>query len=542
MKNTFYHINFALSRYILLIVILSFLSGCIKNTLDGVEIVVNNIPAAAQLNFMITDANPSSQKQTPTGLKITISGKDASSLYEASGLAVSKVVPVNGAFSLMVAASRIPSREKPVEFIVEASAQGFMSVRYPVVISDTGAYAYQIPMVNLTQTPEGVAAIQKGDVILNAAGATVAETIINTPVKANKLENVQLQIPQGVVMRDAAGNVLTGNASVTMVHHDNRSFTSINAFPGGLFAPVAKINNKNVGPVTFETLGLVDLQIMVGGKKVKTFSKPLLARVELNETSINPNTGKRLQVGDSLPIWSQDETTGEWTLEGRETVKIDPITGKLYTIMQITHLSPWNIDWFWFSWWWWWWMNWNVCSTPSVVINSNESGWVYYELRDLNGMWIDWGTMYLTAGQNRRWFNAQNGRNARLYIYNYSSWWYTGNLIGQSNSFSLCGGTTNMTVTFPATTTVNVSIQGNCPNSRIVRPFLYIWYKRAGSFWWDFLGTMYDGQLTTKQLSLGQTYEFATFYGNNWYFYTHTVNSTNYREVMTLKSTNAPCR
>jgi hypothetical protein len=177
MKNTFYHINFALSRCVLLLVILSFLSGCIKNTLDGVEIVVNNIPAAAQLNLMITDANPSSQKQTPTGLKITISGKDASSLYEASGLAVSKVVPVNGAFSLMVAASRIPTREKPVEFIVEASAQGFMSVRYPVVISDTGAYAYQIPMVNLTQTPEGVAAIQKGDVILNAAGATVAETI-----------------------------------------------------------------------------------------------------------------------------------------------------------------------------------------------------------------------------------------------------------------------------------------------------------------------------------------------------------------------------
>jgi len=541
MKNTVCYIYFPLNRVILLAVTLSFLSGCIKNTLDGVEIVVNNIPAAAQLNFMITDANPQSQQQAPPGLKVTISGKDAGSLYEASGLSASKVVPVNGTFSLMLIDSRIPTPDKPVEFIVEASAQGFVPVRYPVTISDTGAFAYQIPMVNLTQTPAGVAAIQQSGVVLNAAGSTVAETIINTPVKVNKPENVQLQIPQGVVMRDAAGNVLTGNASVTMVHHDNRSFTSINAFPGGLFAPVAKINNQNVGPVTFETLGLVDLQITVGGKKVKTFSKPLLARVELNETSINPNNGKRLQVGDSLPIWSQDETNGEWTLEGKEIVKADATTGKLYTVMQITHLSPWNIDWFWFSWWWWR-RNWNVCSSPSMVINSNESGWVYYELRDLNGMWIDWGTMYLNAGQNRRWFNAQNGRNARLYIYNFSSWWYTGNLIGQSNSFSLCGGTGNMTVSFPVTTTVNVSIQGNCPNSRIVRPFLYVYYMRPGAFWWDYLGTMYDGQLSTRQLTLGQRYQFGAYYGNSWYTYTHTVNNTLYREVMALKSTNAPCR
>jgi hypothetical protein len=87
---------------------------------------------------------------------------------------------------------------------------------------------------------------------------------------------------------------------------------------------------RNVGPVTFETLGLVDLQIAIGGKKVKVFSKLLLARVELNETSIISNTGKPLQLGDSLPIWSQDETTGKWTLEGKETVKIDLSTGIVY--------------------------------------------------------------------------------------------------------------------------------------------------------------------------------------------------------------------
>jgi len=518
------------------------ISGCVKNTLDGVEIVVNNLPATAQINIMVTDADSLAQQQTPAGLKVAITGKDAGAVYEASGLASSKVLPVNGTFSLMVPDSRTPTREKPVEFIVEASAPGFMTVRYPVTIPDTGAYNYQIPMVNLAKTPAGVAAVQQGGVLLNASGATVAETIINTPVKAGKPENVRLQIPQGVVMRDAAGNALTGTASITMVHHDNRAFASINSFPGGLFAPAAKINGQNVGPVTFETLGLVDLQITVGGKKVKTFSKPLLARVDLNETSINPNTGKPLQLGDSLPIWSQDETTGEWTLEGKETVKIDPSTGKLYTVMQITHLSPWNIDWFWRSWWWWWWTNWNVCSTPNVTINSNQSGWVWYELKDLNGSWIDWGSMYLTAGQNRRWFNAQNGRNARLYIYNYSSWWYTGGLVGQSNNFSLCGGTTSMNVNFPVVTTVNISIQGNCPNARIVRPFLNVYFKRKGSLWWDYLGTMYNGQLSSGLLTLGQTYDFGAFYGNTWYTYTHTVNSTNYNEVMALKSTNAPCR
>jgi hypothetical protein len=65
---------------------------------------------------------------------------------------------------------------------------------------------------------------------------------------------------------------------------------------------------------------------------------------------------------------------------------------------------------------------------------------------------------------------------------------------------------------------------------------------RPGAFWWDYLGTMYDGQLSTRQLTLGQRYQFGAYYGNSWYTYTHTVNNTLYREAMALKSTNAPCR
>ena len=48
--------------------------------------------------------------------------------------------------------------------------------------------------------------------------------------------------------------------------------------------------------------------------------------------------------------------------------------------------------------------------------------------------------------------------------------------------------------------------------------------------------------MSTRQLTLGQRYQFGAYYGNTWYTYTHTVNNTLYREAMALKSTNAPCR
>lgn len=509
-----------------------------KNPLDGFKAELNSNISSATLSIMVTNANPNATEQMPKDVQISFTGAGAARLFEVSG---SKDFTLqNGIINLILINADKPTADKPVLFNVNLSAPGFMDVTYLISIGDTGQYSYQIPMVELNNAPEGVAVVVNKNHTLDNSGTVPSKIEIETPSVANKPENVKVTINPGTIMRDADGNPVTGNISIEMAHHDNRAFESVNSFPGGFFADnVIDENGNPMDPVTFQTLGLINLEIKAGDKKVKTFSEPIIASVELNETSINPNTGVAIKEGDSVPIWSRDQDNGQWKLEGYELITKDPVSGKLVTVMKITHLSPWNIDWFWWSWWSW--SPWPRCSQPFVTVNSNRSGWVYYELVDQWGGWIDWGSRYLWQGSNRFSFNAQSGRNARLRIYNNSNWWNRGAMISQSNQFSLCGGSSTMSVNLPQPVTINVNFQANCPSGRIIRPTFDVYYREPNG-WWSYLGTMRNGNLTTFSLELNKTYIFGVNYGGVWYEYQHIINKTVFNEVLTLRSTDFACK
>lgn len=509
-----------------------------KDPLSGFKAELNSNISSATISIMVTNANPNAAVQMPKDVSISFSGPGAARLFEVSG---SKDFTLqNGIINLIMINADRPTADNPVFFNVNLRAPGFMDVTYLVSIGDTGRYSYQIPMVELNNAPEGVAVLVNRDYTLDNTGTVPSKIEIQTPVVPNKPENVKLVINPGTVMRDADGNPVTGNISIEMAHHDNRAFESVNSFPGGFFIDnVVDENGNKMEPITFQTLGLVNLEIKAGDKKVKTFSEPILASVELNETSTNPNTGAAIKEGDSVPIWSRDQSNGQWKFEGYEIITKDPTSGKLVTVMKITHLSPWNIDWFWWSWWWW--SPWPRCSQPFVNVNANRGGWIFYELVDQWGGWIDWGSRYLWPGNNRFSFNAQSGRSASLRIFSNSNWWNRGGLVAQSNQFSLCGGSTNMFVNFPQPVTINVNFQANCPSGRIIRPSFDVYYRESNG-WWNYLGYMSNGRLTTYSLQMNRTYTFGVNYGGVWYEYQHVVNKTEFNEVLNLRSTDFACR
>jgi hypothetical protein len=154
---------------------------------------------------------------------------------------------------------------------------------------------------------------------------------------------------------------------------------------------------------------------------------------------------------------------------------------------------------------------------------------------------IDWGSRYLWQGSNRFSFNAQSGRNARLRIYNNSNWWNRGEMISQSNQFSLCGGSSTMSVNIPQPVTINVNFQAKCPSGRIIRPTFDVYYREPNG-WWSYLGTMRNGILTTSSLQLNKTYIFGVNYGGVWYEYQHLINKTVFNEILYLRSTDFACK
>ena len=52
--------------------------------------------------------------------------------------------------------------------------------------------------------------------------------------------------------------------------------------------------------------------------------------------------------------------------------------------------------------------------------------------------------------------------------------------ITQTNLFSLCGGSANINVNFPVPVTVDIQVAGNCPNNRVIKPSLSIYFKNNG--------------------------------------------------------------
>jgi hypothetical protein len=525
--------------FIATIIVVS-LSTCKKPT-EGLQLIVGSNPVSAKLEISINNANPNSSEAFPVGLTVEIKGTDADKVYDISGINASKVQPANGILSLMVLPADKPTENNPLTFFIIAKAPGYMTANCPISIGDTGLFAFDIAMLKLDEAPAGVSATVNTSYALSSGGEVTEDISIDLQASAGKQESAKILIPKGTILKDASGNPVSGNITISMAHHDNRAFESLNSFPGGLFTDdVVDADGKPMDNLTFETLGLLNLEITNGTQTVKTFSQPILATVELNETSIHPNKGVAIQEGDTVPIWSRDEITGQWTFEGYEPIVKDPTSGKLSTTMHISHLSPWNIDWFFWSWWWW--SPWSFCSAPSVNVNSNEEGWVYYELYSTTNAFISSGARYVYRGNNRLTFNSQTGRSATLRIYQGSSWWDRTKLLATSSVFSLCSGNTSVNITLPQLVTVDVTIRGECPNARILKPSLTIYYKKSGSNWFERLGTMYSGRLVTRLLETGKTYTFGAYYRGRWYEYTHLIDKTTYNEVMQLQSKDAACQ
>ncbi len=56
---------------------------------------------------------------------------------------------------------------------------------------------------------------------------------------------------------------------------------------------------------------------------------------------INPNTNATIKAGETIPMWSLNDETGQWRAEGNATFATNA-AGKLVARLQITHLSDWT--------------------------------------------------------------------------------------------------------------------------------------------------------------------------------------------------------
>jgi hypothetical protein len=328
-----------------LISVIIFANSCKKPT-DGIELTVNEstlTKAPVLLHF--ANANTTSTNQ-PQEFKVTISGKNAA-LVQTDGGATTGFKASHGFLPLSLTMGAAPSPSSPVTFNVSADIPGFAPISQTVTITRDTATIVDIALVEYDNPPEGTGVLVKNTSLINGVsdGAT-----LYVPPGVGMVESAQIKIQPGTQMLDISGAPISASQlKANIVDYSATSTTSYGAFPGG-FSPSNVVdqqgNQVNGGnPINFVSAGLLSIKMTANGTQVRRFSKPLQVSMKLDPNTTNFVTGENIKAGDTVPLWSLDEDTGQWKAEGNVTITTNG--GTLVANFETSHLCCFNLDWSW---------------------------------------------------------------------------------------------------------------------------------------------------------------------------------------------------
>lgn len=268
-------------------------------------------------------------------VNITITGPDKDKIEKTS------LETQTGLFSLVLKKGVTPAINQPVKVSVVAQAEGYFSASTNLSLTDSKHDSFVLKMVNQTDAPPGIA--------LASASAEATSGKLNQSLQLSAIESdskslASFALKPQTLITDANGNPLSGPLQTHLGYFSNTTTGSLDAFPGG-FAPVVSQNGQDSNGY-FITGGFVSVEISdQSGRKASQFSQPADITIQIPQGTRNPDTGKVVNNGDTIGIWSHDPNTGKWTSEGVGDVSGPDNNGNFNVTYQASHLSYWNIDW-----------------------------------------------------------------------------------------------------------------------------------------------------------------------------------------------------
>ncbi|HVX49122.1 MAG TPA: hypothetical protein VHB48_03160 [Chitinophagaceae bacterium] len=338
MKPQYYIVK----TFIVFTACLCFFNSCKKYNQDITWRINTNVYSSPTL-IRFLNSDPAATEE-PKDFKVTISGRDANKVVVESGGTEFKAV--GGLLPLALVGGVTPTPENPVIFNVYADIPGYAPVSQAIILTDTAPSVRSVFAVSYANPVKGTSAFSKSS---SLSGGVSGAVTFSTQTNADMTEKATITIQDGTQMLDADGNVInSSNLQTKVIHFGTGTTSSLESFPGGLTAPDALDKNGSPieGGVTFVTGGLLSIRMLAGGIDVKKFSKPLNVTMEMNSNVINPGTNQSVKAGDSIPVWSLNEQTGQWKCEAMGYVTLDK-NGKPSVEFQAAHLSCWNLDWSW---------------------------------------------------------------------------------------------------------------------------------------------------------------------------------------------------
>lgn len=511
---------------------LMLISSCkkLKDSAEGAKLIINYDLIETTIDVQFYDA--------ATGELIGRNG-DASVMAKITGPAKDGVIDITGVqhqsmqyasqrgmmgLALIPDAAYTPSPNKPITFNIVGNIPGYLATSQKVTLVSPGRTQVRVNMVHLDNPPQGVSVARESNIGTAVAGRVENPATVQTPNNRARIE-----IPAGIVLRDAGGTPLSGSLDMTVVHFDNTQEEALASFPGGLMPSVTRLNGSTEEGM-FYSAGFVAIELTdASGRQAATFEEGTLSlEAIINPQTYNPETDNLVNNGDQVPLWSYNENTGEWSEEGMASIVQSG--GELTSTVELTHLSYYNFDWFYGDY---------CYEGVPFMFNATNTTCDCYVMqgamyRQVDNSFMTYVYMWVCGNEPVYTQYAPAGIPVKIV---WENDYYNNITIAPESQPTLiddlCSGTpVQVNVISQPSSSITVEVEVYCvsePNVTI-RPSFGVWYREAGGWDWRW-AEMVNGYAEICDVEVGQSYVVGIYYDNEWYETEVTVTQDHYSYV-----------
>ncbi len=493
----------------------SFFTNCdfskLNNPADDLDIRVKSIARETLVSVEIIDAKTG--ELVNNQVNIEFSGIDQGTVISTINEPMSNVIIDKGLLLFAIQDGIMPSNDNPIKLNILCSSNQHLPTSKPIKIYHDGMNTFSITLTNLNNTPQGVKTNIETKGSTGSSG-TSQDIVVSSGEEAGSGAGASIQIKQGTKLKDANGNILTGQVQTRVTYFSPLEQQSLSAFPGGF---VVELDDGREG--VFVTAGFVAVDITVGGIEVEQFEGgEVKVQIDIPSGTINPITGVEVKAGDEVPVYSYDEDNGRWDFENNVTVPSGKSlakgkNGHTVTIENLEHLSYWNLDWF----------GEGSCS-EGVTLNfvatagcySNVKVEIVDAITELPVSW--WSSNIIYKDDNEKTLYQVPGNTpVKVKVYDYVNYWTNGALLGEVTVPDLCATGSTIDVEFQATGIVfSLEVIIECDNSQLQLDGYPIWTQKYGEAW-NYLGMLQAGELEAC-FENNKYYNFAIFFDGTWHY------------------------
>ena len=493
-----------------------------QNPLDGVEVRVKDPIEKGVVEIRLYD--PAGNPRPVSAVKLT--GPDASRVVTTLNTNRYRVNP-DGVLLLAASPAVIPSAPEPFRFTAVVSADDYLTVVQPVVLTGQGRVTRVVRQISLTKPPQTVVPARitgRAD----AGGALTVPLGLTTGSTTSAADRASILLPIGTQLTDRDGQPVGGTLTMQVIQTHTRDGNSTSQIPGGgvLSNVTGRPGQDSPGSLRMISLaGSVTVEVFNNAYQLAYgFSQPARWTMDINPATINGKQGRPVQPGDSIPLYSYDAWLSRWQEEPPGVIVRNSQTNRLEYQATASQTAAYVATW-----------TERVCNIGPVFQVSSKLNNVDVnyrcELIDAStGQRVS--TFYANVNNDAliRIYNQPQGRSMKLRVFDETDAWgkgAKGGLMAESAVGQTCDATPVpiSLATLPVPPVMKLSFNFICPkdtklDESALPAQIRTQYSETGKEQWHDLitATRTERSVASYKLKVGQRYDFraSTDGGATW--------------------------